>query len=313
MAFTTEELVNFSFKGWLGVLGTGDRDTAPDNFAWYEEPFTNDIIVKPTQVWTELDSIPPANTLALAQTAAVNNPTIIQDFSSTAAALRLTPTPNEKVFFATTVFGDLTTRVRNWILPQLIPLTSGFGAQAGLASIGYQIRIWQGDPNSGGTEITTTQGQVGARTAWVMSFGAGAVKFASDESLITDPNDLYITGFVYIGDTVADIGSGGGNDPRLDTVQEADQNLVVANTTGDEANSGAVLTNAPLGFVKIEINGVGVSLGNGVKTLDCYFSGDGGATARSFSNLQLGDTLYWNGNIAGYDLATTDRVTFYYI
>ena len=57
MAFTTEELVNFSFKGWLGVLGTGDRDTAPDNFAWYEEPFTNDIIVKPTQVWTELDSI----------------------------------------------------------------------------------------------------------------------------------------------------------------------------------------------------------------------------------------------------------------
>lgn len=31
MSFIEEELRNFGTKGWLGILGTGDRNTAPDN------------------------------------------------------------------------------------------------------------------------------------------------------------------------------------------------------------------------------------------------------------------------------------------
>jgi len=30
MALISEELINFSVKGWLGILGSGDRNTAPD-------------------------------------------------------------------------------------------------------------------------------------------------------------------------------------------------------------------------------------------------------------------------------------------
>jgi hypothetical protein len=53
-------------------------------------------------------------------------------------------------------------------------------------------------------------------------------------------------------------------------------------------------------------------VGNAIKTDDCYFSADGGTTARSYDNLSAGDTLFWNGIIAGFDLEPSDLISFQY-
>lgn len=63
--------------------------------------------------------------------------------------------------------------------------------------------------------------------------------------------------------------------------------------------------------VDVFVNGVRAALGNGVKTLDCYFSGDSGATARAYDAIQAGDVLYWNG-ASVYALETDDRVSILY-
>lgn len=63
--------------------------------------------------------------------------------------------------------------------------------------------------------------------------------------------------------------------------------------------------------VDVFVNGVAAALGDGVKTLDCYFSGDSGATARAQNGIQAGDVLYWNG-ASVYALETDDRVSIHY-
>jgi hypothetical protein len=82
---------------------------------------------------------------------------------------------------------------------------------------------------------------------------------------------------------------------------------------GDVACSTG-LANTPnnSSFVKVNINGDEPEIGNGVKTKACYFSGDSGSTARAFGSVVSGDKLYWNGSIAGYQLAVTDLISFEY-
>lgn len=81
---------------------------------------------------------------------------------------------------------------------------------------------------------------------------------------------------------------------------------------GDVACATAIAA-TPVGataYVAVYVNGLSVVVGNGVKTRDCYFSGNAGVTARAFGAIVSGDLLYWNGSIAGYELAGTDRIDF---
>jgi hypothetical protein len=86
------------------------------------------------------------------------------------------------------------------------------------------------------------------------------------------------------------------------------------NATTGNADSGLTITSAPSGgsMVEVMVNGVAQTLGDGVKTKDCFFSGDNGATARAINAIAANDKLYWNGVITGFDLAATDVVDFYY-
>jgi len=198
MAFLQEELRNFSFKGWSGILGTGNRSTAPDNLAVYEEMTTNSVYINPSQIITKMDDIPPAPTQSDASANASANPLLIFEHDVN-HAIHLTPSPNNKAFFATETYGDLTTRLYNFIMPQAIPRTDA--GNEGRASIGYTARLYQGNPASGGTEITTTVDQDGADVGWFFMYGAGAVVVASSFTGITDPTDVWITGFRYVGPT----------------------------------------------------------------------------------------------------------------
>lgn len=67
------------------------------------------------------------------------------------------------------------------------------------------------------------------------------------------------------------------------------------------------------GYVMVLINGHMVVVGDGVRTKEAYFSADSGASARSIAAIAAGDECYWNGTIAGYELAASDIVDFYYL
>lgn len=86
-------------------------------------------------------------------------------------------------------------------------------------------------------------------------------------------------------------------------------------TLGDEEPTGITLALTPAldGMPQAFVNGVRYNIGDGVKTKACYFSADGGTTARSIAALVAGDQLIWNGSIAGFDLGVTDSVSLDYL
>lgn len=85
-------------------------------------------------------------------------------------------------------------------------------------------------------------------------------------------------------------------------------------TTDFQVACATTLASSPSqhAYVRVLVNGIGVVLADGLKTKDCYFSADGGTTAKSYANIASGDTLYWVGTVAGYQLATTDVIDFDY-
>lgn len=85
-------------------------------------------------------------------------------------------------------------------------------------------------------------------------------------------------------------------------------------TAGDNADTTLDITATPAkdSLVVVQVNGIGAEIGNGVKTKDCYFSVDAGVSARALTAIAAGDSLYWNGVIAGFNLAATDLVDMLY-
>ena len=86
---------------------------------------------------------------------------------------------------------------------------------------------------------------------------------------------------------------------------------------GEDADvTSMAADNALGGAVRLFVNGKreSVANGDGERTAKAgYFSGNGGGTARAFAAIVAGDCLYWNGSVAGYELATTDRIDFDYL
>lgn len=94
------------------------------------------------------------------------------------------------------------------------------------------------------------------------------------------------------------------------------KNMVASVTTtdNDQATATTVSTaNALASYMSVRVNGLHYAVGNGTKVaVDTYFSNDGGTTARTFSAVQTGDTLHWNGSVAGFQLAASDRIDIDY-
>ena len=114
------------------------------------------------------------------------------------------------------------------------------------------------------------------------------------------------------------------NNPPIDTgVVGTVETLTVDNkamvplatsSDGDKASDTALQQTPAAGsYIMVKVNGVYVQVGDGVKTSECYFSADGGATARAFANVALGDTLHWNGTVANYELAVSDEIDIDYL
>ena len=103
--------------------------------------------------------------------------------------------------------------------------------------------------------------------------------------------------------------------PVIVPVTYVQQNLTPSTTTGNYQPTGITLDYNPFdnGSVNVVVNGISVSEGYGSRDgWECYFSNDGGATAKTETELAAGDELYWNGDIAGYDLSATDSIDLEY-
>ena len=107
-------------------------------------------------------------------------------------------------------------------------------------------------------------------------------------------------------------GASGVTETGVETSDDLD--WIPNNTSADGDYAGITITYTPYADsnVQVTVNGVGANLGDGVKTKDCYFSGDNGTTARAIADIEAGDQLHWNGSIAGYELETTDLIDIIY-
>lgn len=118
-------------------------------------------------------------------------------------------------------------------------------------------------------------------------------------------------------------GGGGGAGPGsiVATPTTANKSMVANATIEDRqlACSTAValtpaLSTANGGAFQVLVNGVSARLGNATKVgVECYFSGDGGVTARNQKAIVAGDLLYWNPSVATFQLSATDLIDFIYM
>jgi hypothetical protein len=95
----------------------------------------------------------------------------------------------------------------------------------------------------------------------------------------------------------------------------ANKDMAASATTADfDLACATVMVGTPGndGYVKVEVNGVGYAVGDGVKTKPCYFSADSGATAKSIAAIATGDRLYWVGSVAGFQLLASFKLDFHY-
>lgn len=102
---------------------------------------------------------------------------------------------------------------------------------------------------------------------------------------------------------------------KVPTGSTSNKQMTASVTSSDfDSACATTLVAAPArsGYIAVAINGRLTTVGSGIRTKSCYFSSDGGATAKTFATLAAGDTLYWVGSVAGYQLAASDTIDFYY-
>lgn len=193
MAFSDAERLRLAEKLFYQITGTANA--SPGEQFWYNEALVWAPIVPPSRVWADFASIPAASTPTDADNAVTANPTILEK-----RKLRLTLRleSNDRAYLARSIVGDNTSPVlENGVQPQLIRNSGG-------PSSGYIARLYHGDPDSGGVEITTTQhGGGDGSPAWAFSYASGVLLISTDQRstfrTYYDTNGLWLVWYRYIG------------------------------------------------------------------------------------------------------------------
>jgi hypothetical protein len=272
MGFSNQERINMNSK----ALAAAVIDANPVA-QWYETRNPFSFLVDGNRVLTEFSSVPVAANLAAAQSNATANPSLIQDKSQLASAIRLTAVAgtNNSTYIAYSTYNDTSSAVLdNWIQPQLLPQTSG------APSIGYAIVLYDGDPNAGGTEVTTTDGTTGTgqnkSVGWIWQYSSGILLLSDDfKSSVSDP---YVLGFRYIGATASSAAS---TASKLETNFVADETiasgeLVRLVTSADIGlTPGRVVKAISSSYANAEVIGVASSGGSQGDSITVITSGEG--------------------------------------
>ena len=289
MGFSNQERININSKSL--AAGVFDANSVAQ---WYESRFPFQMLIKESSVLSELNSIPSANNLATARTNATNNPTLIQDLSQNASAVRLTLVAgtNNSTYVAYQTYNDTSsTQLINWLQPQLIPQSNG------VASIGYAIQLYDGNPSSGGTLITTSDGQTGsgdsATVGWIWNYANGMLILSNDfKATISDP---YVVGFRYIGRT----GSQSTSASKLSDSFIADETIAIGDliryVTNEDTGltAGRVVKSNNTSLNNTESFGVATSSGGQGSSIDVVTFGKANVTFDSPPpTTSIGKTVY---------------------
>lgn len=166
--------------------------------------------------------------------------------------------------------------------------------------------------NVKGTGLTATNGQLSVNIS-----STGGLQHTNDNLQVKLPNSSLesdATGLKVKLHTEASIaikGSAGLVAPII-LKNDLGNNPTSAVSSGT-GSTGLGLTDTPASnsIVRVFVNGVSAQVGYGDKTLDCYFSGDSGTTARDAGSIVATDVLYWNADTS-YAISTDDLVDFVY-
>lgn len=87
-----------------------------------------------------------------------------------------------------------------------------------------------------------------------------------------------------------------------------------ATASTDNTTTGIALTETPAGnsSILVYINGILEELGANAVSSALYFSADSGSTAKALNAAVLGDTLYVNPTVLGYNLTAEDKISLVY-
>lgn len=91
-----------------------------------------------------------------------------------------------------------------------------------------------------------------------------------------------------------------------------EQNSLV--TIGDNQPTGLTISNnlSDYSDIKVYINGMAQPIGDGSTNSNCYFNNDLTGVV-DLNDISIGDELYWNFNISGFDLEENDIILVTYI
>jgi hypothetical protein len=230
MPFSDTERLRLSEKLFYQITGTANA--SPGEQFWYNETLEWAPITPPVRLWNDFSTIPGALTPTAADAAVAANPTIMEKRK---VRLTLRLESNERAYLARATYGDHTSVMRdNGIQPQLIQTAGG-------PSSGYIARLYHGDPDAAGVEITTTQhGGGDGSPAWAFSYATGVILISTDQrstfKSYYDTNGLWLVWYRYIGDT----GGGGGAGTPITTAE--DFNMTVDYATGSSPPAGTVIS-----------------------------------------------------------------------
>lgn len=173
-----------------------ESEVVIDDLPNWKEQITSDwSTVLKEQIWKQHDQILPAPTLTQAQANAVALPLIIYDHTKVGEAINITLTSEENIYYVTNTYGNLATRLGEWISPTIVPRTDA--GNIGLPSLGYIANLYNGNPDTGGTIIEDMDET--NQNRWSINYGYGVIVIGLAEEDIIDNTDLWITGFRYIG------------------------------------------------------------------------------------------------------------------
>jgi len=189
VAVTDQQKLDFLLKkiGYTktktgSVVGTGAISGTPKQP--FAEAIPSPLIIANGALWNESDQIPT--------TPPGSDTTQVKVYLAASSGLRMTAdstSSGQRAYIAYSTYNDTSsTRLTNWIDTQ-------FGSA-------YLIKVYKGDPNSGGVALSAAGS--GANDGWFFDYSAGVLNFndTSVPSGVTDTN-IYIVGYRYIGSTGA--------------------------------------------------------------------------------------------------------------
>lgn len=262
----------------------------------YESKYKSSHNIKSSEIWAE-----PIEYCADITAADIESGTNTAVTKYTLQVLTPIPGSNNQAWYLSTG-SDF---IRPWISPVDIVDTSNN------PSNGFTAHLYSGDDattKAPDTEITPTEGE------WEIDYYAGIVKFSPD-SLPTHgalSNQGWgtpkLTVYVYSGEF-------------LDQVSvSSDLNLISQELTAlQTVSNGDPMTSTGISQKPINnnepqltVNGVKVKISED-KLGYCYFSDDGGTTAKLYTEITANDILHWNETIAKYNIDIDDILEITYL